>query len=76
MTPFFDGLALKFLNNSNKTMLAVTCSCINNQSRISSPFKLSKVKLFGLDILKIKQKNKVKKFYLLGFIPLLKIKTK
>lgn len=81
MTPFFEGLSLKFLNNSNKTMLGVTldfvCQKFIEANLACSSENNKVVRLFGfIPLLKIKQKQNVKRIYLLGFILLLKIKTK
>lgn len=69
MTPYYNGLALKFLNNSNKTMLGVTLSVLAGNKQRKS------IKLFGfIPFLTFKRTNNKTYVILFGFIPLLKIK--
>jgi len=82
MTPFYEGLALRFNNNSNKTMLGVTLGTLHGlysdlQKKVSDKCTKEKIKLFNfLPLLTVKHKNKTTKYKLFGFIPFCKKKGK
>ncbi len=75
LTPYYDGLSLKFLNNSNKRMLGISLSVLGQENKETN--KRIKYFLFNfIPFVQTKQKGNVKRVYLFGFIPIFKIKSK
>ena len=81
MTPFFDGLVLKFNHNSNKTMLGVTLGTLHglysSLQKEQNNYREQKIHLFNLiPFINIKRKKRTTKYKLFGFIPLFKKREK
>ena len=80
MTPFYEGLMLKFLSKNNELMANKSISNLHQYLNLNTSmlsFKKKWVKLFSLiPLIKIKKKNKVRKYYLFGFLPLFQVKEK